>query len=318
MRRITEDTLSLLAGAGVGVALMYLLDPDSGERRRRHIARGARDAFDAASEAVARSTRGAISGLSSVADTGTSGLESARSTWRNLSDAASDRTSNAGDTLARYAGSLGALGSALKSRAEDWLPYPGRRRGGDWLSWRANHGSMQVARTAGFTAGGLCLVALGAGVAYLFDPDRGRGRRAYLRDKAIGIANDVGNLTSKMGRHAANHLRGTAAEVRGKFRREHVDDETLAERVRSQIGRAAPGGTPRADVCVTGGHVVLRGSLPHDQMRAVARAARQVRGVRSVDCQITPTSSPGESSQQSQSGSSSSAAYAPAQPSGST
>ena len=39
----------------------------------------------------------------------------------------------------------------------------------------------------------LMLGALGAGAAlmYLFDPDRGRTRRALMRDKAVGLSNDA-------------------------------------------------------------------------------------------------------------------------------
>src|SRR3954447_11474887 len=52
MRRALEDSLSLLAGVGVGTALMYLLDPDNGADRRERVADSTRQAVGTASEAM--------------------------------------------------------------------------------------------------------------------------------------------------------------------------------------------------------------------------------------------------------------------------
>ena len=48
----TDDTLILVGGALLGAAALYLLDPNSGQRRRRRIARAARDAYEATRHAV--------------------------------------------------------------------------------------------------------------------------------------------------------------------------------------------------------------------------------------------------------------------------
>jgi hypothetical protein len=64
MKRVIEDSLSLIAGAGVGMAIMYLLDPESGQSRRRMIAKTAREKYEAASDAMwsaADSARDSIS-----------------------------------------------------------------------------------------------------------------------------------------------------------------------------------------------------------------------------------------------------------------
>src|SRR4051794_37340430 len=47
----TDNTLSLLGGAVLGAAAMYLLDPDAGERRRRELAERTGDATSRAGEA---------------------------------------------------------------------------------------------------------------------------------------------------------------------------------------------------------------------------------------------------------------------------
>lgn len=54
MKRLVEDTLSLLVGAGVGLGAMYLFDPERGADRRKHLRRSAeralRDSVDTAHE----------------------------------------------------------------------------------------------------------------------------------------------------------------------------------------------------------------------------------------------------------------------------
>jgi hypothetical protein len=59
----------------------------------------------------------------------------------------------------------------------------------------------------------VALLALGAGLAYLFDPDRGRARRAYLMDKTAAVARDAGQVMRKTGKHLSNKMYGTAMEA---------------------------------------------------------------------------------------------------------
>ena len=45
-------------------------------------------------------------------------------------------------------------------------------------------------------------LGIGAGLMYFLDPERGRTRRAHMRDKAVGLSND-----------ARESLRGTAQDL---------------------------------------------------------------------------------------------------------
>ncbi|HEV2763872.1 MAG TPA: hypothetical protein VGV38_12900 [Pyrinomonadaceae bacterium] len=56
-------------------------------------------------------------------------------------------------------------------------------------------------------------VTLGAGLMYLFDPERGRRRRALLRDKCVSLSNQTGDTLGRTARHLSNRAQGVAAEA---------------------------------------------------------------------------------------------------------
>jgi hypothetical protein len=280
------------------MAIMYLLDPESGQGRRRMIAKTAREKYETASDALwsaADSARDSIS-PSRFSDYSDAARKSGRRAYSRLSslgsdlaDSATDTADNASETVSDSMGSfrdyLNSFGSRVARRARDAMPSSfsmGRRRS---RSWRA-------APIAGYTAGGMGLVALGAGVAFLFDPARGRGRRAYLRDQFFALTNDVGDFMFKMGRHFSNQVQGSVAETRSYFRGDEPSDLQLAERVRSQLGRIS--GASAVDVRTTNGNVTLcsTGSSPLSQetIDEITRVVNGIRGVRSVDCQFSGAS----------------------------
>jgi len=51
-------------------------------------------------------------------------------------------------------------------------------------------------------------IGVGAAVMYLLDPDGGGGRRAMIRDKAIGIGNDVSDAMRKTTTDLGNRAQG--------------------------------------------------------------------------------------------------------------
>lgn len=88
-------------------------------------------------------------------------------------------------------------------------------RGGD------GQRSLNYGRSAAASAGGSTLLALlagmgiGAGLMYLLDPERGRTRRAYLRDQLTIATNRAGEQIDKTSRHLRNRVQGVVAETRG-------------------------------------------------------------------------------------------------------
>jgi len=104
MSHKTEDTLFLLGGALLGAAAMYLLDPDSGQRRRRQVADTASDAWDTSREYLGE-------GIDNLRDRA-SGLVS--QFGRHASDYAHDGSS-------AVAGRARGIMSKLRGRASDLM-----------------------------------------------------------------------------------------------------------------------------------------------------------------------------------------------------
>jgi hypothetical protein len=55
---------------------------------------------------------------------------------------------------------------------------------------------------------------LGAAVMYIFDPDRGRRRRAIVIDKLAGSLNQLGDAADVAGRDLVNRARGVGQRLR--------------------------------------------------------------------------------------------------------
>src|SRR5437763_1294527 len=101
---------------------------------------------------------------------------------------------------------------------------------------------------------------LGAGLMYFLDPDRGRSRRAWMRDKAVHAAHEAQDAACVVGRDLRQRSQGLMAEAQSRLREDHVSDDVLVERVRSQMGRVVS--HPRAiEVMAHNGRVTLRGPI---------------------------------------------------------
>ena len=57
-------------------------------------------------------------------------------------------------------------------------------------------------------------VGIGVAFMYLFDPDGGRRRRALIRDKAVGLSNDVIEAVDKKTTHFSNRAHGLLHEAK--------------------------------------------------------------------------------------------------------
>ena len=129
-------------------------------------------------------------------------------------------------------------------------------------------------------------LGLGAALMYVFDPDRGKGRRARIRDKVDSTAHKIGDAAEKMGRDISNRAQGMVAQSKSLFSNQGITDDVLVQRVRSRFGRL-PVEIAGFDVLAHDGIVTLRGQIAEDEVPKVLRAARFVRGVKAVDNHLT-------------------------------
>ena len=121
----------------------------------------------------------------------------------------------------------------------------------------------------------------GAAVMFMIDPDRGRRRRAFVRDKAVGTWNDTQDAVRRTSRDIGNRAHGIAASARTVFNRQTSRDNVV-ERIRSRIGRVVS--HPHAiEITEQGGRIVVSGPILAREVADLLRAVRAVRGVEFVE-----------------------------------
>jgi gas vesicle protein len=352
----TENTMSLLGGALLGAAAMYLMDPQMGRKRRAYIKDNAGDYLENAGEMLQggwESARGSARGVAhSVA-------EKAKAYSQNLSDLAQDYSERLSDhakgVASSWADQAGDVGSDWSNRAqgaakgvrsglagtiEDWRSrgrkflsrYAADARGyaadraddasdvsRDYAS-RANnyadditdyaHGLWKQVRGMGhrlgargedaahdargmageehtpvlpitLTAVGCC--AMGVGLMYMMDPQRGRQRRAWLSDTLTGWVRNTGKSFYRTGKDVANRAYGTATGAgTGAQPRGPLYSEELRDRVQSEISRVAPQCRTVQVMADINGSVTLTGSARAEDSDRILAAVEDVDGVNLV------------------------------------
>jgi nucleoside-diphosphate-sugar epimerase/osmotically-inducible protein OsmY len=172
--------------------------------------------------------------------------------------------------------------AALKADPQQWyrankLQPPSRRQ---------SVGAAVTGKEWAFLIGG---ITGGATLMYLLDPERGRRRRAYLRDQAVHAAHAVGDAPgsiarglNKHTRDLRNRVRGAATEASARLRDEEVTDEVLVARVRSKMGHVSHH-AQRVDVRAQSGRVILSGAVGAGELKRLLTSIGRVRGVRDVE-----------------------------------
>lgn len=284
--RKTENTMSLLGGALLGAAAMYLLDPEAGRRRRENLAESTGDALGRAGEAIgpvwdsvsehARDLSGRLAG----------GAADAR-------DSSADYLSGWGDTISSFGRRVGkgaqgvgrsATSSAREARDTAWdsaRHYASRAQGA--MPWHQEEESHAVA----YSAAGITAAALGAGAIYMFDRTKGRARRKLALDQATRIVNDCGRAFRHSGRYfndVMNRSRGLAHEARSRMAGgpDDVSPETVMQRVRSQMGHAVSNAGAISVMVNNDGNVTLTGRVLGSELDALLKTVQGVSGVNEI------------------------------------
>src|SRR5258705_7323871 len=124
-------------------------------------------------------------------------------------------------------------------------------------------------------------LGIGSGVMYLLDPDRGKRRRALLRDKCVSATRKTREAIEISARDLRNRARGIATSIQSRFTSNETDDAVLVERVRSKLGRVVS--HPHAiGVAVADGNVTLNGPILEGEVDRLLTCMKRIQGVREV------------------------------------
>lgn len=128
-------------------------------------------------------------------------------------------------------------------------------------------------------------LALGALGMYFLDPQRGVRRRKVLRDRAAAVPRRLRRRLRRGAGFAEARLRALAARATHlRERRKDWSDETLADKIRSEVFRDPSLPKGAVNLNVEDGRVVLRGEVAEPALvDELERRVRDVGGVRDVE-----------------------------------
>lgn len=125
--------------------------------------------------------------------------------------------------------------------------------------------------------------ALGAAAMYVLDPDKGKRRRALVRDQTQGLVADARDALGVAARDATHRIAGLRARARRLLTNAPApDDLQLIERVRARLGRLVS--HPHAiQVGANNGRVTLSGPVLRHEVPRLLESIRSVWGVSEVE-----------------------------------
>ena len=133
-------------------------------------------------------------------------------------------------------------------------------------------------------------MGLGALIAYFFDPQSGRSRRAEARQRVPAMFRRTTAKAGQAGRAASSQA--TAVKAKAAHRKEaekpQPDDVTLARKVETEIFRDTEVPKGKINVNAENGKVVLRGEVAEPSLiEDLEQRTKKVQGVREVENLLT-------------------------------
>ena len=142
--------------------------------------------------------------------------------------------------------------------------------------------------------------AVGAAIAFFFDPQSGKRRRHVTIDRTTGAVRQSGRKAERAGRAVAAEaygLKQKATHLREE-EKPQPDDVTLARKVETVIFRDADVPKGQINVNAEDGVVFLRGEVKTpDMIKDLEKAARKVQGVREVENLLHVPDTPAQTKQ---------------------
>lgn len=133
---------------------------------------------------------------------------------------------------------------------------------------------------------------LGAGLMYYLDPDRGRRRRAMVRDRLVHYGHKADQAMDTAARDMRNRAVGIAHEARSRVSTDHPATAVIEARVRSELGRlSSHPGALRVEADENA-RVTLTGPVLAREVDRVVSGVESVKGVKDVIDRMEPHESP--------------------------
>jgi hypothetical protein len=117
---------------------------------------------------------------------------------------------------------------------------------------------------------------------YYLDPQRGRRRRAHLRNQASYSVSQANRAALGATLSALKGLSATCIDSLSKLRHRWVSDETLEQRVRSQLEQHVSHPSS-IRIVAKSGRVTLSGRILRDEIDQFVSAVQSIHGVQSVE-----------------------------------
>ena len=137
-------------------------------------------------------------------------------------------------------------------------------------------------------SGLLASAALGAGVMYALDPDRGARRRALARDRVVHMSSVSRKAGRSTARDVGNRTKGLLHEVTRLFRDKRVPPDILVARVWSHIGGFVSHPGALNITASEEGTITLAGPALTDEIEQLIQECSRVPGVTRVENRLEP------------------------------
>ena len=130
-------------------------------------------------------------------------------------------------------------------------------------------------------------------IAYLFDPERGRGRRARAVDQAKSRMRRLQEAAERRMEYESNRLQGLKHELLSDDSPADIGDDELRQKIKSELIGPSQFAV---DVEVQGGRVTLSGELEEAQYSDLEKKLLKMPGVQSVVSRERAAATGGEAS----------------------
>jgi len=134
---------------------------------------------------------------------------------------------------------------------------------------------------SGLIVGAFFGIAAGALAMYYLDPQRGRTRRALVKNKVYSVNHRMMTRSGQIAENLKNRMYGKFQTLKHRRKASHVDDEILMLRVRSVIGRKVSH-LKALNIFVTNGEVSLSGPILKQEVPSLMKVVERVPGVTRV------------------------------------